>query len=126
MEHPSYLCPRQLTLMLVSLLVIAVFYFAGEGVSRVLPLPLPGPIVGLLLLLLAFKLRPALFTLMARHIPALLSHLALLFLPATVGIMVSYRLLDGYWPAVITAVIVSTVLSLLAGILVFRYADKQR
>ena len=112
--------------MLASLLVVAACYFAGEGISHLLSLPLPGPIVGLLLLLLAFKLRPPLFTLMARHIPALLSHLALLFLPATVGIMVSYRLLDGYWPAVITAVIVSTVLSLVAGVLVFRYADKHR
>ncbi|AHG64811.1 CidA/LrgA family protein [Advenella mimigardefordensis] len=111
--------------MLISLLVIAACYFVGEAVSHVLPLPLPGPIVGLFLLLLVFKLRPALLSLMARHIPTLLSHLALLFLPATVGSMVSYKLLDGYWPAVITAVIVSTALSLLAGVLVFRYADKQ-
>jgi len=111
--------------MLISLFVIAACYFVGEAIGHVLPLPLPGPIVGLFLLLLVFKLRPALFSLMAGHIPALLSHLALLFLPATVGIMVSYKLLDGYWPAVITAVIVSTILSLLAGILVFRYADKQ-
>ncbi len=113
-------------LMLISLLVVAICYFAGEGVSRLLPVPLPGPIVGLLLLLLAFKLRPALFTLLAQHIPALLSHLALLFLPATVGIMVSYRLLEGYWPAVITAIIVSTLLSLVTGVLVFRYADRSR
>ncbi len=112
--------------MLVSLLIVAACYFAGEGISHMLSLPLPGPIAGLLLLLLVFKLRPSLFTLMARHIPALLSHLALLFLPATVGLMVSYKLLDGYWPAVITAVIVSTLLSLLTGILVFRYADRQR
>ena len=62
---------------------------------------------------------------MARHIPALLSHLALLFLPMTVGIMVSYTLLDGYWPAVIIAIVVSTLLSLLVGVLVFWNMDKQ-
>lgn len=112
--------------MLVSLFVIAACYFAGESVSHILPVPLPGPIVGLLLLLLIFKLRPALFARMATHIPPLLAHLALLFLPATTGIMVSYTLLQGYWPAVIIAVIVSTLLSLITGVLVFRYADRRR
>ncbi len=112
--------------MLLSLLVIAACYIVGEGISHFLPLPFPGPVVGLFLLLLLFKLRPTLFTLMAKHIPPLLSHLALLFLPATAGIMVSYTLLDGYWPAVIVAVIVSTVLSLVLSAVIFRHAQRDR
>ncbi len=112
--------------MIVSLLLVLACYFCGSAIADILPAPVPGPIIGLLLLLLVLRIKPALLTPMAKHVPPLLSHLTLLFLPATVGIMASYTLLEGYWTAIIIAIAASTLLSLLVGVAVFRLVDKRR
>jgi holin-like protein len=50
-----------------------------------------------------------------------LRHLALLFVPAGVGIIVSASSLEGHWIAVISSVLISTVLTLIVTASVMRY-----
>ena len=58
----------------------------GEALSHFLKLPVPGPVVGMVLLLLALRWSPV----QAAVAPAagfLLSHLSLLFVPVGVGVV---------------------------------------
>jgi len=92
--------------------------FLGEIVARGLALPLPGPVVGLLLLFAGLTV----FHRRARDVPAalrttaqgLLGHLSLLFVPAGVGVITQLDVLS----ANIVPVMASILLSTLAGLLV--------
>jgi holin-like protein len=79
--------------MLASFTLLLAYQLLGEGVARVLPLAIPGPVVGMVLLFVTLQLRgqlrglaklPVALESTARY---LLQYLALLFVPAGVGIM---------------------------------------
>lgn len=83
----------------------------GEGVVRLLHLPLPGPVVGMALLLLALSWPP-----MRAPVQAcadfLLSHMALLFVPISVGVISQLPLLQQYGVRIAIVLLVSTVAGL--------------
>lgn len=79
----------------------------GELLARSLKLPVPGPVVGMVLLaaLLAWPaVRPALET----AANALLQHLSLLFVPVGVGVMTHMGLLQAHGLRLLLVVVVST------------------
>jgi len=92
--------------------ILLVLQLLGEVLSRWLALPVPGPVVGLALLLCVLVVRPAL----ARHVDgasdALLAHLSLLFIPAGVGVLVHIDRLDGALAGVALTLGVSTLLGM--------------
>jgi len=100
--------------MLASFTLLLVYQLLGEGVARVLPLAIPGPVVGMVLLFITLMLRgtakmPAALEPTAR---ILLRYLALLFVPAGVGIMqYGDRLQREGW-ALALVLVVSTLLTL--------------
>ncbi len=71
----------------VQLMIILVFSVLGETLSTLLHLPVPGSIIGLVLLFLALQFK----VIRLRHINQvgqfLLANMTILFLPAAVGIM---------------------------------------
>ncbi len=92
----------------------------GETLARAAGLPIPGPVLGMLLLF-AFLLwhgdpPPAL----RRVSETLLNYLALLFVPAGVGIMVHFQLIARDWLAISVALVVSTAVTLIATMLALR------
>lgn len=89
--------------------VLLVFQLVGEVLSRLLVLPIPGPVVGMLLLLGALALRFPEDEHLRGVSSGLLSHLSLLFVPAGVGVMLHARRLADEWPALLVALVVSTV-----------------
>lgn len=92
--------------------VLLVFQLLGEVISRLLRLPIPGPVIGMVLLLVALSLRlPADEGLRAVS-SGLLSHLSLLFVPAGVGIMLHAPRLATEWPALVAALVVSTTVTI--------------
>lgn len=102
------------------LCVLLLYQLAGELLARYFDLPVPGPVVGMLLLLA---------TLVAgRRVPgsldaassALLGHLSLLFVPAGVGVMVHFDLIADEWLPILTALVASTLVSLALSALVMR------
>lgn len=95
----------QLTLLLVCQLV-------GEVVVRFLGLPLPGPVLGMVLLFALFAVRGRIGAPMQKTAGGLLEHLSLLFVPAGVGVMVHLPLIAAEWPAIVTAVIASTIITI--------------
>jgi putative effector of murein hydrolase LrgA (UPF0299 family) len=100
----------------------------GEVLARYLSLPAPGPVIGLALLTLGlwFSNRRKPFTDEAlgesdvgRAANALLSSLSLMFVPAGVGVVQYLGLIGQQGFALSVALIVSTVLTLLATVGVF-------
>lgn len=79
----------------------------GELLSRGLALPFPGPVVGMLLLLLALR-----WSLVREPVAVcagfLLSHLSLLFVPVGVGVMTHLGLLSQYGVRMLVVITVST------------------
>jgi len=97
--------------MLKGLTVLLVFQLLGEVVSNYFRLPVPGPVIGMLLLftvLLVIGSRPSLDT----ASKPLIQHLSLLFLPAGVGIFFLPNHFDDQWPAILFAIIPATLISL--------------
>ena len=83
----------------------------GEMLSRGLALPFPGPVIGMLLLLLALRL-PMVREPVAACANFLLSHLSLLFVPVGVGVMTHLGLVGQYGVRMLVVVVLSTWLGL--------------
>ena len=80
---------------------------AGEAVSRVAQLPLPGPVIGLLLLF-ALLQWPAVRAPAAAACEPLLQHLSLLFVPVGVGVITHLSLVAQYGARMAAAIVLST------------------
>jgi holin-like protein len=111
--------------MLVTFSILLICQCLGEGIAFVLHLPVPGPVIGMLILFCALVLRPALLDAIQAAGDELLRHLSLLFVPAGVGIVVAAGGLQGQWPAIAGAVVVSTLLTLAVTALVMKALSPQ-
>lgn len=83
------------------------FQCAGELLSRGLHLPLPGPVLGLVLLLVGLRW-PLVREPVAECAGFLLTHLSLLFVPVGVGVMTHLALLTHYGLRILLVIALST------------------
>ncbi|MDB5884813.1 MAG: LrgA family protein [Polaromonas sp.] len=86
---------------------LLVFQSAGELLARGLGWPLPGPVIGMVLLLLALRW-PAVQKPVGECAAFLLSHLSLLFVPVGVGVMTHLSLVSQYGVRMLAVVLLST------------------
>ncbi|MBC7800422.1 MAG: CidA/LrgA family protein [Gemmatimonadaceae bacterium] len=98
--------------MLRALTTLIVCQLVGEVVARAAGLPLPGPVLGLLVLLGLLAMRGGPDEAMRTTSTGLLRHLSLLFVPAGVGVMTQLDVLGRDWFAIGAAILVSTALGL--------------
>ncbi len=98
--------------MLRGLAVLLVFQLAGEVLAHLLDLPVPGPGVGMVLLLGALELGLPQRDGLRVASGGLLAVLSLLFVPAGVGIVQHLPRLAAEWPALGAALLVSTAATL--------------
>ncbi|QLB52525.1 CidA/LrgA family protein [Streptococcus sanguinis] len=95
----------------VQLMIIFMISLVGEGISSVLHLPVPGSIIGLVLLFLALQFK----LLRLRHISMvgnfLLANMTILFLPPAVGIMDKFQVIAPYLLPIILIVLGAIVLN---------------
>lgn len=98
--------------MLKALAFLLVFQTVGEGLSYGLGLPVPGPVLGMALLLGWLALRRDAADTLRPTTGELLKHLSLLFVPAGVGVMLHVQRLADEGVAIVVAVLASTVLTL--------------
>lgn len=103
--------------MLGALTVLLVFQLIGEVLVQALALPVPGPVVGLLLLFLTLCARSRIAEPLRDTANGILQHLSLLFVPAGVGVMVHFSRVSGEWAPIVIAVLVSTAMTIGAGAL---------
>lgn len=110
--------------MLNGFLTLLLCQLFGELLVLATQMPVPGPVVGmvfLLLILIVKKKTPDSVRLVSE---GLLRHLALLYVPAGVGLMVHLELISEYWLAILVALLVSTFITLLVTALVFKLSGK--
>lgn len=101
--------------MIRGLLAILLCQLVGEVIVRTLDLPLPGPVLGMVLMLIALRVRrasPDRGSVAAAAAP-MLKHLQLLFVPAGVGIVVLLGELRADWLPISVGVWGSWLLGLL-------------
>ncbi len=99
--------------VLSALTVLFLCQFAGEIVSNALRLPVPGPVLGLVLLLGLLIVRGGKVTKELKPTAqVLLQNLSLLFVPAGVGVVTQLDVLGQNWLPVAVAIVVSTLLGL--------------
>lgn len=96
-------------------MIILIVYFIGEALHYTLHLPVPGSVLGLLLLFGALCTGLIKVEMVEDVCEFLLSNMSFLFIPAGVGLMVSFDVLKGKWPGFLTVVIVSTILVWIVG-----------
>lgn len=97
--------------MIGSMAALLLFQLAGELIARLTGLPLPGPVLGMILLfvvLLARGSTPKVFSDASR---GLLDYLALLFVPAGVGIITHLGRVADEWLAIAITLVGSTALA---------------
>lgn len=92
--------------------LLLIYQLVGEVSARLLQLPIPGPVLGMLLLFVSLVVRDSLAETLEPATNALLSHLSLLFVPAGVGVMVHWGQLGNDWLPITVALVLSTVLTL--------------
>lgn len=98
--------------MLGPITILLACQLAGELTVRVLALPVPGPVLGMLLLFLGLLVRGGVPRPMSDTASGLLRNLSLLFVPAGVGVVAHLgRLADEAVPITV-ALIGSTVLAI--------------
>lgn len=101
--------------MVIGLIVLLTCQLVGELVVRTLDIPLPGPLVGMVLMFVLLQVRrPRSRSGLVRTPMALLRHLPLLYVPAGVGVVAYLSVLGGSLLPAAAAL----VLSWLAGLLV--------
>ena len=89
---------------------------AGEFVARGLGLPIPGPVLGLVILLAALALKPCLTRALRPTTQVILAHLSLMFVPAGVGVIGNLEVLSSDWARLLVVFTLSTILSMLVTI----------
>lgn len=109
--------------MIGAITALLVCQLAGEFLSRGLHLPVPGPVLGMIMLLVGLLIRDRRTTPAADAEPdapaalnhvadALLGNLGLLFVPAGVGVVLYGPLLARNWAPIAVAVLVGTILAI--------------
>jgi len=96
----------------------------GEAFSHVLRLPFPGPVIGLLLLLVALRW-PTVRHSVAGTSQFLLSHLSLLFVPVGVGVMTHMSLVTEYGLRILAIIVLSTWAGMAATLLALRRSRRE-
>jgi putative effector of murein hydrolase LrgA (UPF0299 family) len=119
--------------MIASLSLILLCQLAGEVIVRGTALPMPGPVVGLVLLLGLLLMRDR-FSVLARGplqrdgvenaARGLLAHLSLLFVPAGVGVVQKLDLIAEHGVAVAAILALSVIVTLLVTVATFLLASR--
>ncbi|NJD25191.1 MAG: CidA/LrgA family protein [Betaproteobacteria bacterium] len=112
--------------MRASLTTLLALQLAGEIVTRSLGLPVPGPVIGMLLLFIALMLRGGPGHELQGTSHGLLQHLSLLFVPAGTGIMAHLHRVADEWLPLLLSLFVSTAATLAVTALVMKLCLRDR
>ena len=106
--------------MLGALTLLLVCQALGEAIVRLAGLPVPGPVMGMLLLFGWLMFKGDVPEPVAKTAGGLLEHLSLLFVPAGVGVVLYLDLVAAEWKAILAALVVSTLATIVVTAFVMR------
>lgn len=99
--------------MIGAIAALLLTQLAGTLLVQVLPIPLPGPVVGMLLLFAWLLVHGRVPEPLARTTRPLLDNLSLLFVPAGVGVIAHWRAAADQWWQIAIVLVVGMVVTLL-------------
>lgn len=102
------------TSILLQTAIIFALYFMGEGIATLLPITIPGNIIGMLLMFIGLLLK----WIKVKHVQTVgrffLSHMAFLFIPAGVSIIESIELIQDDWFKILIVCVLTTIITFAA------------
>jgi holin-like protein len=110
--------------MCLDLAVLLMFQFMGELIRAVTGLPVPGPVIGMVLLLIALLAKlpvPAGIHATSRKF---LAYLGLLFVPAGAGIVTRLPMIGAHWLPIVIAIVGSTIITMVITAVVMRGLER--
>ena len=107
--------------MLHALAALLLAQLLGEAIVRALGLPVPGPVVGMMLLFALMLFRTPLPSGLGETADGMLKHLSLLFVPAGVGVVQHLDRLGSDGLRLVLVVVLTTVITLAVTALVFEF-----
>jgi putative effector of murein hydrolase LrgA (UPF0299 family) len=107
--------------MIAAIALLLFCQLVGEALNRGLGIPLPGPVIGMFLLFACLKLRPGERVELKAVATWLIGHFAVLFVPATMGIVDEGPALARDGVAILVACVAATLLTIAVTALVFRW-----
>lgn len=110
--------------MINGLLQLLAFQALGEVLCRLLLPSIPGPVIGLVLLLFFLRWTGPVPGAMEQVSGVILHHLGLLFVPASVGVVMFWPVLKANGVAVMVALVLSVIATVLVTALFLKVVSK--
>jgi holin-like protein len=113
------------TVMIFDLTLLLLCQLVGEALAFWSGLPIPGPVLGLVALVILLVALGRAPSSLEGTATGLLQHLSLLFVPAGVGVMVHATRIAAEWPAILAALVISTWLTMAATALTMAWCARR-
>ncbi len=96
----------------------------GEAIVYLFDLPIPGPVIGMALLLVGLIIKKGLPEGLDQSTGTILRYLSLLFVPAGVGVIQHFELIHDEWLPITVSVIFATLLTIAFSGLLMKLMDR--
>lgn len=104
--------------------LLLVYQLVGEITVRLAGVPIPGPVLGMVMLFITLWVRGQTPDSVEQASSALLAHLSLLFVPAGVGMMAHFNRIADEWVPIVLALLLSTVITMVATALIMQLTTR--
>ena len=104
--------------------LLLVYQLAGEITVRLAGVPIPGPVLGMVMLFITLWIRGRTPDSVEQASSALLAHLSLLFVPAGVGMMAHFDRIADEWLPITLSLLFSTVITMIATALIMQLTTR--
>ncbi len=99
--------------MLKGIIVLLVFQFLGECITKLFSLLVPGPVIGMILLLVFLIIRKSSFKSLDNAVFIHLRYLPMLFIPSAMGIITQVDILQKEFWAIVISLFLGTIIALI-------------
>ena len=111
--------------MLNTVTLLLLYQLLGEFLVRATNLPIPGPVIGMLFLLITLLKRRKVSDTTRQGTASILQHLSLMFVPAGAGVMLHLQRVGSELLPIVVSLIVSTYIGLAVTVLVLKLMTKK-
>lgn len=98
--------------MLKGIITLLVFQFLGECITKLFELLVPGPVIGMVLLLIFLIMRKSSFPSLDSAVFIHLRYLPMLFIPAAMGIITQIDIISKEFWAICISLVLGTIIAL--------------
>lgn len=106
-------------------LIILIIYLLGEFLSSFFKLPVPGNIIGMIILFLMLCFNVIKIDNISNVSNFLLDHLAFFFIPAGVGLMTSLNIIKSNWLQLLVVCLCTTIIIIASTGLIVQFVSKK-